>query len=118
MLCQLPALIHRKRDVSRKGNSLGTLAFRDTLPLLGGGEDRMVSASPALHPYRIKFQKTLDKLYSFSYNIDCLIVNTREVSASEILQGGATKCSELISLKSVREKKNCRRQKGSQETPR
>ena len=24
MLCQLPALIHRKRDVSRKGNSLET----------------------------------------------------------------------------------------------
>ena len=55
----------------------------------------MVSASPALHPYRIKFQKTLDKLYSFSYNIDCLIVNTREVSASEILQGGATNAQNL-----------------------
>ncbi len=36
MLCQLPALIHRKRDVSRKGNSLETLCV--SVPVFPNGE--------------------------------------------------------------------------------
>ena len=36
MLCQLPALIHRKRDVSRKGNSLETLCI--SVPVFPNGE--------------------------------------------------------------------------------